>query len=149
MTSSASPEGRWPQALRQRHGSHVVLESLSPSNGRIPAFEMRQRRALRGELAVAIGNDADRNIAIGEFIAGKVSGFRQLLVHDRHRRSRPFFRYLNRRVIAFLRRRADETPEKSEDRRTGDAQLPVHPLARESAFAQIGGLKHGGFVLGG
>src|ERR1700745_2395408 len=51
-------------------------------------------------------------------------------------------------MIALFRRRADEAPETSEDRWSGDAELPVHPLAGQCAFTQICRLEHALLVLG-
>src|SRR5690348_18385427 len=52
-------------------------------------------------------------------------------------------------MIALFRRRSDQAPEATKNRRPGDAELPVHPLAGVRAVAQIGRLEHGGFMLDG
>ena len=50
-------------------------------------------------------------------------------------------------MVALVRRRPDQAPEASKDGGTGDAELPVHPLAGERALTQIGWLER--FMLGG
>ncbi len=60
--ASRSPE----DGLRQRHGGDLVFERLPCGDRRVPALEVRQRRTIRHQLAITVGHDADRNIAVGE-----------------------------------------------------------------------------------
>ena len=45
------------------------LNACALRDRRVPALEMRQRRPVRHQLAIAIGHDADGNVAVGEGVA--------------------------------------------------------------------------------
>ena len=56
-------------------------------------------------------------------------------------------RGLDRGVVALVFRRADQAPERGEDRRADDRELPVHPLMGEAALLQVLRLEHAGLVM--
>ena len=68
-------------------------------------------------------------------------------VQNRHGRDALDLAGLDRRMIALLRRRADEPPEHRRERRMRDRELPVHPAAGPRARARIGGLEFAGAVF--
>jgi hypothetical protein len=125
----------------------VILERLARRNRVVPAVEVRRRRAAGHQLAVAVAHDADRNVAVGEGIAGEEFCFRQLRVHDLHGGDGFVLRGLDRRQVALFFRRADQPPERRRDRGAHHRQLPIHPLAGERARFRILRLQHACLVV--
>src|SRR5262249_56907963 len=80
---------------------------------------------------------------------GHIGGLAELRVQDRHRVRRLAERLLDMGVVAFLRRRANETPEQAVDRGGTDRELPVHPAPGAGARLGVGGLERAGPVLAG
>ena len=96
---------------------------------------------LRHQLPEAIGHDADRNVAHRECRAGGVRLFRERGVEDLHRLGGLGLRGGDCRLVALLRRRADQAPECAGDGGPDHGELPVHPLAGERARLPVGRLE--------
>src|ERR1700689_254916 len=96
---------------RQWYRADLILERLPRRERRVPTLEVFQRRTVRHQLPVTVGHDADRDVAVGERVAGEVAGLRQLFVdHDKSRRG-GLLAGLDGGMIALLRRRADQAPK--------------------------------------
>ena len=113
----------------------------------VPAIEIRHRRPLRHQFDITAHHHADRNVAVGERVAGQELRLAELGVHDLRGGGGLLLAGVDRRLIALLRRRADQAPEHRRDRRAHHGQLPVHPLAGERALLGVLRFQHAALVV--
>src|SRR5262249_1311861 len=130
---SALPE----YALDEWDRQHVLLEGRALLEGGEPALEIVERRPLRHQAGEGVGHQRDRNVAHGQCVAGDERGLGEVRVEKLHHLDALALARLDRRMIALLRRRADESPEDRRERRMRDRELPVHPAARPRPRARI------------
>ena len=107
-----------------------------------------KRRPVGRELAEAPHHDADRDVAVGEAVAGEELGLAKLLVEHARGIGGLGLAVVDRLGVALGGRRADHAHEQGADRRRHHRELPVHPLLRQRPLLRIGGLEAAS-VLGG
>src|SRR6266516_3944271 len=125
----------------QRNRRDVILECRTLRDHRIPALEMFELRPLRHQLPEPIGHDANRNIAHRECRAGDEGLLRERGVENLHCIGGLRLRGGDRRLVALLRRRANQAPERAGNGEAEHGELPVHPLAGERARLPVSGLE--------
>src|SRR6476620_6482210 len=91
-------------ALRKWHRQNVFLESGALRQTLEPALDVLQACALRHELAEAIGDQSDRNVAHREIVAGDERGLAELRIEDCQRLGRSQARLVDPGVIALFGR---------------------------------------------
>src|SRR3954447_17394164 len=102
---------------RQRNAAAVLLEWGARADLAEPALEVRQLGPLRHQLHVAAAHHADRDVATGKIIARDEAGLAELLVKNPAGPGRLLLAGVDRPLVAFLGRRADQAPEYWRDRR--------------------------------
>src|SRR5262249_4512378 len=101
--------------LHKRDRQDVLLESGALLEAVVPAREMVEPAPVRHQAPVAIGDQADRDVAHRERVAGDECGVAELRIENLHRGRGLLARLLDVGCIALFRRCADHTPEQPVD----------------------------------